>query len=227
MNSAYPRSPWAAVLFDLDGTLIDTNELILASFDHAFRERLGIEVPRAELVRHFGEPLATILARYAPPERVPELIEAYRAFNLAHHDRLARPIPGVRRALDRLQAAGVLLAVTTSKRRDTALRGLRLFGLEGYFQAVVAWEDASRHKPDPEPVRVTLERLGVPPGDRVLMVGDSVNDLLAGRAAGVRTAAVAWSLVPRADLEACAPDFWLERPEDLVPLCLPPEPPGG
>ncbi|MCG0238251.1 MAG: pyrophosphatase PpaX [Firmicutes bacterium] len=222
-----PRSPWAAVLFDLDGTLIDTNELILVSFDHVFREHLGLQVPRAQVVRHFGEPLSTILARFAPPERVPELIAAYRAFNLAHHDRLVRPIPGVRAALDRLRAAGVPLAVTTSKRRETAYRGLRLFGLEGYFQAVVTWEDATRHKPDPEPVLVTLDRLGVPPGDRVLMVGDSVSDLLAGRAAGVRTAAVAWSLVPRAELEACAPDFWLERPEDLIGLCLPPEPPGA
>lgn len=223
MTTSFPQEHLEAVLFDLDGTLIDTNELILASFSHVLREYLGKTVSRPELVQYFGEPLVNTLGRFAPPERVPDLVQAYRAFNLEHHDQLTRPVPGMREVLERLRSAGIRLAVTTSKMDETAWRGLRLFNLEGSFEVVVGAGQTRRHKPHPDPVLYTLERLGLSPGPRVLMVGDTPHDLDSGRAAGVQTAAVAWSIIPRDVLAACAPDFWLETPADLLRLCLGPE----
>ncbi|BDG62108.1 HAD family hydrolase [Caldinitratiruptor microaerophilus] len=213
---------YRAVLFDLDGTLIDTNDLILTTFRHVLREQLGLEVEPRDLIPYFGEPLRTTVARFAPPERVDEVVAAYRAYNHAHHDRLARPVPGMAEVLAALRAAGVRLAVTTSKLSEGARRGLRLFGLEPFFEAVVGLEATARHKPDPEPVLRTLERLGLPAGPDVLMVGDSPYDIESGRRAGVRTAAVAWSLHDRAELQARQPDYWVRTPAELVSLCLGP-----
>lgn len=207
-------------LFDLDGTLIDTNGLIIDSFQHVFRSRLGLELAARDITPFFGEPLPRTIARWAPPERVPALVDAYRAYNHEMHDVLTRPIAGVGEMLRALKAAGLKLGVTTSKMTPTALRGLRLFGLEGYFDAIVGMDQTTRHKPEPEPVLTTLERMGEAPGIDCLMVGDSPFDLLAGRAAGVRTVAVAWSALSSDRLTACDPDFWVQSPSDITSLCL-------
>ncbi len=208
------------VLFDLDGTLIDTNALIINSFQHVLRTNLGTEVSEAELLPFFGEPLAHTLARWAPAEQVPGLIESYRAYNGVMHDRLAQPIPGMAELLQALQAAGIKLGVTTSKFTASALRGLRLFNLEQYFGAVVGLDQCQRHKPDPEPVLTTLAGLGEEPGTDCLMVGDSSFDLLAGRAAGLTTVAVGWSRIAPERLAACRPDHWVQTPAEIRRLCL-------
>jgi len=218
-NGGKPLRNFDAVLFDLDGTLIDTNQLIVESFQHVFRSELGREVTPAEIYPHFGEPLRTTWARY-DPERADALTEAYRAFNHSQHDRMVRRFPGVAGAVAALQAEGVRLGVVTSKSTDLARRGLRVCGMEDFFPVVVGVDQTERHKPEPEPALRAMALLGVEPGPRVLMVGDSPLDIACGRAAGCVTAAVGWA-VNRAPLEACRPDRWVERPADLVALVLP------
>lgn len=207
-----------AVLFDLDGTLIDSNHLIVTSFQHVLRTWLGREVAPEEIYPHFGVPLRAALASF-DPERADALLEAYRTFNHSHHDRLVRRFAGVDEAVAALHAAGVRLGVVTSKVTSLARRGLSLCGLEPHFPVVVGVDQTQRHKPDPDPALLALERLGVAPGPRVLMVGDSPLDLRCGRAAGCRTAAVGWAM-DRAALAEAEPDFWVEHPSDLVPLVL-------
>jgi pyrophosphatase PpaX len=114
-----------AVLFDLDGTLLDTRELIVASFRHTLGE--GPDVAR-DILPTFGEPLRATFARLAPG-REEELVARYRSYNLEHHDRMVRAFPGAREALVALRAAGIACAVVTSKMRATAGRGLRICGL--------------------------------------------------------------------------------------------------
>ncbi len=207
-----------AVLFDLDGTLIDTNHLIVTSFQHVLRTWLGLEVSPEEVYPYFGEPLRTTLARF-DPGRADALTEAYRKFNRSQHDRLVRRFPGMNEAVAALQEAGVRLAVVTSKYTDLARRGLSVCGLEEHFPVVVGVDQTERHKPEPDPALRALELLGVAPGPQVLMVGDSLLDLRCGRAAGCRTAAVGWA-VNRDALAAGEPDYWLERPADLVSVVL-------
>lgn len=211
-------SNFDAVLFDLDGTLIDTNQLIVESFQHVFRSELGREVTPAEIYPNFGEPLRTTFARY-DPDRADDLVAVYRVYNLSQHDRMVRPFPGVPGAVAELQAAGVRLGVVTSKYTDLARRGLRVCDLEDYFPVVVGVDQTQRHKPEPEPALRAMALLGVEPGPRVLMVGDSPLDVACGRAAGCATAAVGWA-VNRAPLAACRPDHWAEQPADLVRLVL-------
>ncbi len=211
--------PYSVILFDLDGTLINTNDLIVASFQHTLREKLGREVPADEIRQYFGEPLATTMARYAP-DRQRELVAFYRQFNHANHDRLLRQFPGVPEMVRTLHGAGVTLAVVTSKRTALARRGLRVSGLDPYFTTLVGADDTEKHKPDPAPALLALEWLGERPGGHVLMVGDSRYDILCGRGAGVRTAAVGWSAQSREALEAARPDYWIDQPRDLVQLVL-------
>lgn len=211
--------PFSVVLFDLDGTLINTNDLILASFQHTLREKLGLEVPPEEIYQYFGEPLVYTMARYAP-DRAEELADFYRVFNHANHDQLLRNFEGVSEALSTLHTAGVQLAIVTSKHVALARRGLRVANLDKYFPVVVGMDETEKHKPEPEPALLALQRLGVEPGPHVLMVGDSRFDILCGRNAGCKTAAVGWTVQDRAQLAESRPDFWLEQPGDLVDLVL-------
>eukprot|EP01116_Phalansterium_solitarium_P021332 TRINITY_DN6591_c0_g1_i1.p2 TRINITY_DN6591_c0_g1~~TRINITY_DN6591_c0_g1_i1.p2 ORF type:complete len:226 (+),score=89.85 TRINITY_DN6591_c0_g1_i1:41-718(+) len=210
---------YMCALFDLDGTLIDSNNLIVTSFQHTFREKLGREVEEAEILAQFGEPLERIMGRYAP-ERVEELTSFYRAFNMANHDSMLRQFDGVKHMVAGLHAAGVQLAVVTSKGVDAANRGLRCSGLHEHFQHVVGLEHTEKHKPNPEPVLKALERLEVLPGDHVVMIGDSFADIESGRAAGCRTVAVGWSLQNLDSLRASRPDHWVDHPSELLTLLL-------
>lgn len=207
---------FSIVLFDLDGTLIDTNHLIVTSYQYTLKEKLGLDVVPADIHQYFGEPLTTTLGRFGP-DRVPELTEFYRAFNLANHDALIGQFEGIREMLESLRSAGARLGIVTSKKHDMAIRGLQMFGLESYFDTIVGMDETEKHKPEPEPIFLALERLGEKPGPHVLMVGDSRFDIQCGHNAGVQTAAVGWTLQDRAIL---SPHHWAEGPADLVSLVL-------
>lgn len=207
-----------AILFDLDGTLIDSIDLIVQSARHAFTA-LGEPVPTdAEWLADLGMPLKTMFGRFGHQgERIEQLIASYREFQIAHHDRLVQPYPLVDETLARLQGAGYQLGVVTSKFEPMARRGLDLFGLAGRFATVVGVESCVHHKPHPEPVETALRRLGVAPADAVF-IGDSPHDMAAGRAAGTRTAAALWGPFTREQIAPAAPDWWLTAIDDLLPL---------
>ena len=211
-----PNTTPAAVLFDLDGTLIDSIDLILRSYRHTLVTHRGETPPDDVWLAGLGTPLRAQFGRFTEDEaEISAMVETYRDYNLAHHDAMVRPYPGVLDAVRRLHAGGRRLAIVTSKKHDGAERGLRRCGFDGLFPVVVGADDVERHKPEPEPVLRALELLSVAPDDAVF-VGDSPHDLAAGRAAGVRTAAVGWGPFPRAQLEGQAPDFWIDRADDLL-----------
>ncbi len=211
--------PFSVVLFDLDGTLINTNHLIVHTFQHVLKQELGLEVTEQELYKYFGEPLPRTMARWSP-ERAEELADVYRVYNVANHDRLLRQFEGMHQALEQLSKAGVRLGVVTSKKLDTAMRGLKVSNMDGFFHTVVGMDETEKHKPDPEPVLLALQRLGEQPGPHVLMVGDSRFDILCGHNAGIKTAAVSWTVQDRGELDKSRPDHWLEHPSDLVALVM-------
>ena len=207
-----------AVLFDLDGTLIDSIELILNSAKHAFRDRPGHVPSDAEWLTGVGIPLATMFRRYArDAAEVDALIAKYRESQLEHHDRLVRSYDRVVDTVDMLRAAGHPLAIVTSKTGWLARRGLAHVGLETHFDVVVGCDICDRHKPDPQPVFVALEQLGYAP-DEAIFVGDSVHDMAAGNAAGVTTIAALWGPVTRHDLVDSRPGYYLQDIADLPGL---------
>lgn len=211
---------FTVVLFDLDGTLIDTNHLIVTSYQHVFRTQLGREVAPEELYPYFGEPLDRTMTRFGA-DRAAELVHHYRAYNADQHDALIRQFPGVREAVVALHQAGLPMGIVTSKMTQVAVRGMEACHLAGFFSVLVGADSTTRHKPDPEPVLLALRQLGVEPGPHVLMVGDSHFDMQCGRSAGVKTAAVGWA-VNRTQLRDAQPDYWMETPAELAELILGP-----
>jgi pyrophosphatase PpaX len=212
-----------AVIFDLDGTLIDSIELIVRSYEHAVLEH-GLPSPgRSEWLRWLGTPLkhqfSLLVGECEDQEaRVEALIRTYRAWNLAHHDELVKPYRGVTEAVARLAADGRILGIVTSKMRASAQRGMLHVGLEPqWFQAVVGLEDTARHKPDPAPLLLALEQLGVAP-EQAIYVGDSPHDAACAQAAGATAMAVRWGPFQHEHFAHLAPVRWLEDPAELCEL---------
>jgi pyrophosphatase PpaX len=204
-----------AVLFDLDGTLLDSIPLILDSYAHTFA-RFGLPIPpRESLIADIGRPLTIVLGRVARDrDHLAEMVAVYRGYNLTHHDARAVPFPGVVAMVHAVRARGLGTAVVTSKIRDSAERGVRVLGLEGAVDCIVGSDDVAEPKPAAEPVIKAARLLGAHPREAI-MVGDSAHDMASGRAAGARTAAAGWGVENDAALRASAPDHWLEKPRDL------------
>lgn len=207
--------PKPTILFDLDGTLIDSIELILSSMRFAFA-KLNRPCPTdEEWTAGIGIPLFTAMRRYAADdEESRALIAVYREHQLANHDRMVKCYDNVVDVVCALRARGHQVGVVTSKGEWLAMRGLAHVGLASAMDTIVGADSSARHKPHPEPVLIALDRLACSPGN-ALYVGDSVHDLMAGRAAGVRTAAALWGAFRRPELEPGEPDFWLQSIAEL------------
>ena len=214
-----PTPSFPVVLFDLDGTLIDTIELIRRCHFHTWRVHFGREPSDADWLHSLGRPLRDqFRAIVATEEEVETMITTYRAFNDEHHDRLLRRFDGAVDAVVTLRERGRRLGIVTSKLGRSARRGLTDCGFDpDWFEVVIGADDVERHKPDPTPVRAALERLGADPKDAVY-VGDSPHDLAAGRGAGTATAAAMWGPFPRELLLAERPDLVLEEVGQIADL---------
>lgn len=204
------REGWAAVLFDLDGTLADTVPLILACYRHTMTVHRGGPLPDRLWLRNVGRPLRDSMLDFARDAAEAEAMrETYLDFQRQAHDRMVRPFQGMSEAVVAFAQTGAALGVVTSKTRELALRTLDVCGLSSAFPVVITADEVIRGKPDPEPVRLALRELAVEAGERILFVGDSPHDVVAGRAAGVCTAAVTWG--------ACTEDeLTVEGPHHLV-----------
>jgi pyrophosphatase PpaX len=205
------------ILFDLDGTLLDTNELIIQSFLHALQVHELAPVLRDDVIGQMGKPLREQIALFSKRTEVDDLVGTYREFNLRKHDEMVLIFPHVKETLATLHAQGIKLGVVTSKVRLTVARGLELFDLIPYLSTIVTSDDVSQPKPHPESILLALSRLDAKP-ENTLMVGDSQFDLLAAHGAGVRSAGVAWSLQGEAVLRQFNPTYVLQDMLDLVEI---------
>jgi len=213
-----PHPGFDPVVFDLDGTVVDTVELIVESFRYATSTVLGKVLPDEFILAGVGRPLRTQMERLSA-EHAQDLYDVYREYNHRRHDELIRGYDGIEEVLDALKAAGRRTGIVTSKGRDTTAMAFRAVGLEEHFDVVVTATDTTEHKPSPAPLQLCLQRLGATAAGSIY-VGDSPFDIQAGAAAGMTTAAVAWGVFGRDVLLAAGPDFWLDAPRDLLALCL-------
>lgn len=209
-------APLPALLFDLDGTLIDSIELILGSARHAFIGFQGATPTDDEWRATIGRPLQRVLMDFANSDQAEadRLLGRYREYQLMHHDRLVRAYDGVVATLHQLAAAGHPMAVVTSKSDWIAVKGLELAGLYDILSVVVGCDTCVNHKPHPEPVERALALLGASAAN-ALFVGDSPHDIESGRAAGVFTVGVTWGAFAHGEMEACGADAVIH---DIVEL---------
>ena len=203
------------VLFDLDGTVVDSGSIILASMRHATREVLGAEYGDEELLQSVGGPgLEAQFAVFAPDD-VDELVRVYRAHNEPLHEEL-EACAGMEDVLVRLRAEGRRLGVVTAKRRSTVELAFARVPLAHLFETIVGGDETERHKPDPEPLLLAAERMGADPAETAY-VGDSPFDVLAARAAGMYAIAVTWGRIhDRAKLEQAGPDAIIDTAAELL-----------
>jgi pyrophosphatase PpaX len=205
------------VLFDLDGTVVDSGAIILASMRHATREVLGSEHTDDELMQAVGGPgLEAQMAAFAP-DRIEELVTVYRAHNEPLHDELEACV-GMEDVLVRLHEEGRRLGVVTAKRRATVELAFASVPLGHLFETVVGGDETEKHKPDPEPLLLAAKRMGADTA-QTAYVGDSPFDVGAAKAAGMFAIAVTWGRIhDRAKLEQAEPDAIIDTAEELLEL---------
>lgn len=208
------QPPFRAVVFDLDGTIVDSVELIVLSFQHAAREVLGREMDREESIANVGRPLREQMAMLSP-EHADELVSVYREFNHREHDRMLKLYDGILQLLHSLQLAGVRLGLVTSKSRYTTQMAFDLTGIESYFDATICADESPRNKPSPDPILLCLQRLDVVPVDAAY-VGDAPADMQAAHAAGVHAVGVTWGVFSLETLRAEKPDTVVHTVSELA-----------
>jgi pyrophosphatase PpaX len=207
------------ILFDFDGTVMDTNTVIINSWQHTFRTLTGAERPVDDIIATFGEVLYDTMAKFFPDVPVSEAVEIYRSYHRDNFGPMISVFPGVRELIEELKARGCTLAVVTSRLPSTTMEGLEKYRLSDYFDLVVTCEDCKKFKPDPEPVLIALEKLGKKP-EEALMVGDTLHDIRCARAAGVKSALVGWAVAVSEEERngACGPDYFIEKADDLLKI---------
>jgi len=203
------------VLFDLDGTVVDSGGIILASMRHATHEVLGRDFGDAELMQAVGGPGLEAQMEVFAPERVEELVRVYRAHNEPLHDEL-EACAGMEDVLVRLHEQGHRLGVVTAKRRSTVELAFARVPIAHLFETVVGGDETQKHKPDPEPLLLAAERMNAR-SDETAYVGDSPFDIRAAKAAGMHAIAVTWGRIhDRERLEREEPDAIVDTAEELL-----------
>ena len=210
-TASQPFFPW--VVFDMDGTLVDTFHLNLKSFNYAVKRTLSTE----EVLGIPGGTLEEELANCMPRGAVPRAIQRYHAHYKSHFGSETRVFPGIRVLLFRMHARGIRLAVCTGASRQIAEFTLARSGLAQYFPTVVTGDDVEKPKPDPEGLRLAMESIGAH-SDQTAYVGDHPNDIRSGRTAGAQTAAARWGSMHRNELQDLKPDFIFKSPFEALTL---------
>jgi len=198
-----PPQPLRAVLFDWDGTIVDSAEASFRCYVRLF-ESYRIPFDRARFERTYSpEWYRTYTALGLPKECWDEADERWLGFYAGEENVM---LGGAREALERLQQAGMALGIVTSGNRARVAREIEGLGLRGLFGAVVSAEDVEKRKPDPEPIVRGLELIAVPAA-AAAYVGDSPEDVEMARAAGVYVVGVPGPFPNREELKAAAPDL--------------------
>ena len=204
------------LLFDFDGTLLDTNELIVQTFLSVLGEHFPGEYGREDVLHFIGPSLEQTFTKIAPG-KVSELSDQYRRLNRTLHDELVSEYDGVAETLRTLKSRGLKMAIVSTKREETILHGLKLMGVHDVFDVLVALDHVQNPKPHPEPLELAL-RLLESDQQEALMIGDNSHDIEGGKNAGVRTAGVAWTAKGEEFLASFEPDFMLQHISDLLEL---------
>lgn len=203
------------ILFDLDGTLLDSNELIQKSFEYTF-SKYGYSFSREEILQFNGPPLTETFSKINP-KLADDMLRTYRKHNMEYHDEYVKLFPYVKETLYILKKHGIKMGVVSAKVHEGVRQGLKVTGIASYFDTVIGVDDVKNAKPHPEPVLKGMSDLNAST-DSSLMVGDNYHDIEAGKNAGIQTAAVAWSLKGVEYLQKFEPTYIIHHMHDLLEI---------
>lgn len=205
-----------ALLFDFDGTLLNTNDLIVQTFMHVLEQQFPNQYTAEDCFNFIGPSLEQTFEQIDAARR-DELVTLYRTWNAAHHDELVTEYEGVVETLTALHAQGIRLAIVSSKSTAGIERGMNVLGVSSLFEVTVSADDVQNVKPHPEPIFQALERMQLA-REEVLMIGDNSHDIEAAHRAGVKAVGVAWSFKGEAFLRQYNPHYMLQRMADLLTI---------
>jgi pyrophosphatase PpaX len=209
--------PLRAVIFDLDGTLLDSREADLGALVDAARECLGMEISRETTMHFFGLPSREVAERLSP-ENADQLLHRWSEIYRQRMSEDLRLFPGIREVLLELRDASLRLAVVTLQTRDELVQTRQHVPLDDLIEVWLAMDDTQRSKPDPQPVNTALKHLAVSP-QNAIMIGDALGDLRAGHHAGVALGAALWGALDPESLIDFKPDFMFNEPQEMRRLC--------
>lgn len=207
------------ILFDFDGTVMNTNDLILKSWQHTFKTITGKEGDPQKIQSTFGETLIKSMNDFFPDFPTEEGIEIYRRYQTGKFADAISPFPGMIELIKEVKAEGYKIAVVTSRLRRTTMEGLEKYGLDKIFDAIVTMEDCTKHKPDPEPAMIALEKLGSNP-EETIMLGDSKFDIGCANNAGVKSVLVGWAVAiyDKEKEGIFKPDYVIQKAEEVLDI---------
>jgi HAD superfamily hydrolase (TIGR01549 family) len=203
---------FTGIIFDIDGTLTSTNELIFATFNHIAEKYLGKHFSDNEITVFFGPTEDVILKQWCP-NNYEEARKDYYDFYEKNH-KMADLYPGIIEVLDLLKEKNILLSIYTGKGREASVITLQKLKIYDYFDLIITGDEVKEHKPSPEGITLFLERFNLPK-EQVLMVGDSPVDIKAARSAGVRVASVIWDSYAEDAVIKLNPDYLFHSVKEL------------
>lgn len=204
------------VLFDFDGTIMDTNDLIFKSWQHTFKELHGVDVSWETIRATLGEPLELTMENFFPEVPLQKCLDTYRSW---HHDQfvdLIKLFPGMLELLEELRSRGYKMGLVTSRLKYTTMLGVEKYDLGRFFDYILTADDTDKHKPDPAPVLITLDKLGSKPEESI-MIGDTVLDLGCARNAGVKSVLVDWTVAVTEEHKSQA-DYIIKKADELLDI---------
>ncbi|HUM55744.1 MAG TPA: HAD-IA family hydrolase [Bacillota bacterium] len=219
MTEKKGKSKFDTVIFDFDGTIMDTNNIIIDSWQHTFRTIEGRERPVEEIIGTFGEPLGETMARLLPGHETQVALDIYRSYHRDSFKERITIFPGMMEVLSEIKKRGYKTGLVTSRLAVTTAQGLSKYDLWQYFDAVVTMEDCKKHKPDPEPLEITLKKLCSKP-EKSIMLGDTMHDITCAKNAGVESVLVGWAIAVKKDeiKSGNGPDHIIEKADDLLEI---------
>lgn len=203
-------------IFDLDGTLIDTNEIIISTFKHVLKKELDYELEHHEMMKIFGQPLSKQMA-YFSPENAEFLCQEYRKFYHVHSLKMTKLFPGVFETVQQLRQLEKPIGVVTNKFRKPAMHAIRALELEPFINFIIAGDEIKNPKPAPDAVIKCMEVMDAVP-EETLMIGDSPLDMQAAKGAGIQNALVKWSIFEDEKFVHHSPDFFIENMSEILKL---------
>jgi len=203
---------YKGIIFDIDGTLTSTNELIFASFNYVAEKYLNRTFSDKELISFFGPTEDVILKQWCG-ENYEKARKDYYDFYSEHHH-MADLYPGIKEILKDVKSKNIFLSIYTGKGKDAATITLKKLGIYDYFDLIITGDDVKEHKPSPEGIHIFLEKFNLKK-EEVLMIGDAIYDIKAARKAGIEIASVVWDTYAKEEIMKLGSDYVFNTVDEL------------